>query len=144
MQIWWFSVRQKGKKTLFKIVLSNLEWKTFLPPNYGRRHLRSVSRLVSLANSRIIFEKLNQTLKIMQSFRITNRTPLRIWNWHQLSQNIYQSHGIIHGRSSPLPPEIFLSLQHHFKKKLSHQIQCWPPINCRRAFVWEMTYPLES
>ena len=33
--------------------------------------------------------------------------------------------------------------QHHFKKNLSHQIQCWLRINCGRAFVWEMTYPWE-
>ena len=35
-------------------------------------------------------------------------------------------------------------LQHHFKKKLSHQIQYWLRINCGRAFAWEMIYPLES
>ena len=34
--------------------------------------------------------------------------------------------------------------QHHFKKKLSHQIQCWLRISCGRAFVWERTYPLEN
>ena len=57
-------------------------------------------------------------------------------------------HGIIHGRF--LPPEIFLSplfkynLQHHFKKKLSHQIQRRLCINCERAFVSEVTYPLKS
>ena len=34
--------------------------------------------------------------------------------------------------------------QHHFKRKLSYQIQCWLCINCRRAFFWELTYPLQN
>ena len=47
------------------------------------------------------------------------------------------------------PPEILsfhsdMSPQNHFKEKVSHQIQCWLRINCVRAFVREMTYPLES
>ena len=48
------------------------------------------------------------------------------------------------------PPRNFLTLlsdmfpQHHFKKKLSHQIQCWLHISRVRSFVWEMTYPLGS
>ena len=43
-----------------------------------------------------------------------------------------------------LSPLKFLSLQHQFLKKLSNQIQWWLRINCGWAFVWEMTYPLES
>ena len=44
----------------------------------------------------------------------------------------------------PSPTESCLSPQYHFKKNLFPQIQCWRPINCGRAFVWEMTYPLQS
>ena len=34
--------------------------------------------------------------------------------------------------------------KNYFKKTLSHHIQCWLCINCGRAFVWEMNYPLPS
>ena len=32
-----------------------------------------------------------------------------------------------------------MSPQHKFKKKLSHQFQCWLHIHCGIAFAWEMT-----
>ena len=48
-------------------------------------------------------------------------------------------HGIIHGRNFFAPPFRHVP-QHHFKKKLSRQIQYWLHINCKRAFVWEMIY----
>ena len=64
---------------------------------------------------------------------------------HHVEWAFHHRHDIIHGRFlPPLPPESCLSPQYHFKKNLFPQIQCWLPINCGRAFVWEMTYPMQS
>ena len=75
--------------------------------------------------------------------------PIHVFKVHKCSQ--FPSNNIcqdkykfkITSKWNFLSPHSDMSPQ-HFKKKLSHQIQCWLCINCGRKFVWEMTYALQN
>ena len=76
------------------------------------------------------------------------------WNVCLSKKNLYFSESMASSMVHYAPPHSFreishplhseISPQHHCKEKLSHQIQSWLLINCGKAFVWEITYPLES
>ena len=64
--------------------------------------------------------------------------------WWYVEYNEFATSSMVDPPWNFLSPLSDMFPQHHFKKKLSHQIQCWLHISCGKSFVWEMTYPLGS